>query len=63
VEPSGPNRSRLTVRISFTMPLGLLGRVADALGAQRRAQREAEEVLTNLKTHLEADNTATPPRR
>ena len=54
VEPRGPDRSRLTVRITFTMPLGILGRVADALGAQRRAQREAEEVLANLKAHLEA---------
>jgi hypothetical protein len=53
VEPLGPDRSRFTVRITFTMPLGLLGRVADALGAQRRALREAEEVLANVKARLE----------
>jgi uncharacterized membrane protein len=53
VEPLGPDRSRFTVRIRFTMPLGLLGRVADALGAQRRAQSEAEQVLANVKARLE----------
>ena len=53
VEPLGPDRARLTVRITFTLPLGLLGRAAAALGAQRRAEHEAEEVLANLKAHLE----------
>jgi uncharacterized membrane protein len=53
VEPLGVGRSRFTVRISFMMPLGLLGRVADALGVQRRAQREAEQVLANVKARLE----------
>jgi uncharacterized membrane protein len=53
VAPQGPQRSRLTVRITFTVPGGLLGRVAEALGAQRRAQREAEQVLANLKSQLE----------
>jgi uncharacterized membrane protein len=53
VDPQGPDRSRLTVRITFTLPGGLLGRLAEGLGAQRRAQREAEQVLTNLKAHLE----------
>jgi uncharacterized membrane protein len=56
VDPQGPERSRLTVRITFTLPGGLLGRVAEALGAQRRAQREAEQVLANLKAHLESDS-------
>lgn len=54
VEPLGPARSRFTVRITFTMPFGLLGRMADALGVQRRAQREAEEVLANVKARLES---------
>jgi uncharacterized membrane protein len=53
VEPLGPDRSRFTVRINFTLPLGVLGRVAGALGAQSRAQREAEEVLGNVKSQLE----------
>jgi uncharacterized membrane protein len=53
VDPRGPDRSRLTVRITYTMPLGMLGRLAGALGVQRRAQREAEEVLANVKSHLE----------
>ena len=61
VEPRGPDRSLLTVRITFTMPLGLLGRVADVLGAQRRAQREAEAVLANLKAHLEAPRARPSP--
>jgi hypothetical protein len=58
VEPLGPDRSRFTVRITFTMPLGVLGRVADALGAQRRAEREAEQVLANVKARLERDGSA-----
>jgi uncharacterized membrane protein len=53
VDPRGPDRSRLTVRINFTMPLGMLGRLAGALGVQRRAQHVAEEVLANVKSHLE----------
>jgi uncharacterized membrane protein len=53
VEPLGPDRSRFTVRITFTLPLGLLGRAAAALGAQRRAESEAEEVLANVKAHVE----------
>lgn len=56
VDAQGPRRSRLTVRITFTMPGGLLGRLAEGLGAQRRAQREAEQVLANLKAHLESDS-------
>jgi uncharacterized membrane protein len=56
VDPRGPHRSHLTVRITFTIPGGVLGRVAEALGAQRRAQREAEQVLANLKAHLEGDS-------
>jgi len=54
VEPLGSDRARFTVRITFTMPLGILGRVAGALGAERRAEHEAEEVLRNVKAHLEA---------
>jgi uncharacterized membrane protein len=53
VERLGPDRSRFTVRITFTLPLGLLGKAAAALGAQRRAQHEADEVLANVKAHLE----------
>jgi GrpB-like predicted nucleotidyltransferase (UPF0157 family) len=58
VEPRGPDRSRFTVRIAFTMPMGLLGRLAEGLGVQRRAQREAEEVLANVKAHLERHKAA-----
>jgi uncharacterized membrane protein len=53
VEALGPDRCRFTVRIGFTLPLGILGRVADALGAQRRAESEAERVLANVKARLE----------
>jgi len=58
VEPLGPDRSVFTVRITFTLPLGVLGRVAGALGAQRRAQHEAEEVLANVKSQLESGDAA-----
>jgi uncharacterized membrane protein len=61
VAPLGPDRSRFTVRISFTMPLGVLGRVAGALGAQRRAEFEAEEVLRNVKARLEGEDSPALP--
>jgi uncharacterized membrane protein len=61
VAPLGPDRSRFTVRINFTMPFGLLGRVASALGVQRRAQCEAEEVLTNVKAQLEGGDAVVKP--
>lgn len=61
VEPLGPDRCRFTVRINFTMPFGLLGRVANALGVQRRAQCEAEEVLTNVKARLEGGDSVARP--
>jgi hypothetical protein len=56
VEPLPADRSRFSVEITFTMPLGILGRMADALGAQRRAQHEAEEVLANVKARLETQS-------
>jgi hypothetical protein len=61
VEPQGPDRARFTVRITFTMPLGILGRLAEGLGVQRRAQHEAEEVLANVKAHLERSPAAPSP--
>ena len=61
VEALGPGRSRFTVRINFTMPFGLLGRVANALGVQRRAQCEAEAVLTNVKAQLEGGDAVARP--
>lgn len=53
IDPLGPDRSRLTVRITYMLPLGLLGRVAERLGVQGRSEQEAEEILANIKSQLE----------
>lgn len=48
VEPSGPGRSRLTVRIQYSLPFGPFGRVASRLGVEKLATAEAEQVLANI---------------
>lgn len=48
VEPAGPGRSRLSVRISYKLPFGPLGRVASKLGVEKLAAAEAEQVLASI---------------
>lgn len=54
VEPAGPGRSTLTVRIQYRLPFGPLGRVAARLGVERLAGTEAEQVLANIAALAEA---------
>ncbi len=58
VEPAGPGRSTLSVRITYKLPFGPLGRVASRLGVERLAAAEAEQVLANIAALAES---RTPP--
>jgi len=49
VEPLGNDSARLTVTMRYDLPLGLLGRLANKLGAERRALSEAGEVVAGIK--------------
>ena len=48
VEPLGPGRSRLGVRIRYDLPFGPFGRLAAKLGVERMAAAEAEQVLSSI---------------
>jgi uncharacterized membrane protein len=54
LEPLGPERTRLRIRIEYRLPLGVLGRVANRLGVARRADAEARQVAAGLKAMLES---------
>lgn len=54
VEDLGGDRCRFRLRITYTLPLGVLGRVASRLGVERRARAEAAEVVAGLKAVAEA---------
>lgn len=49
----GPGRSRFRLHITYTLPLGLLGKVAGRLGVERRARAEAAQVVAGLKAVAE----------
>jgi uncharacterized membrane protein len=48
-------RTRLEITIDYTLPGGVLGRVADHAGVASRAEREAQQVLDGVKRVVEAD--------
>jgi uncharacterized membrane protein len=54
VEPLGDDRCRFRLHITYTLPLGALGRLAGRLGVEHRATAEAEEVVEGLKRVAEA---------
>jgi uncharacterized membrane protein len=54
VEPLGEDRCRFRLHITYTLPLGVLGRAASRLGVERRARAEAAEVVAGLKAVAEA---------
>jgi hypothetical protein len=54
VEALGLDRCRFRLDITYTLPLGILGRVASRLGVERRARAEAAEVVAGLKAVAEA---------
>ncbi len=63
VEPAGPGRSRLAVRIQYKLPFGPFGRVASRMGVERLAAAEAAQVLANIAAIAEAasPSPADPP--
>jgi hypothetical protein len=58
IEPLGPDRCRFRLLITYTLPLGALGRLAGRLGVERRAAAEASEVVEGLKAVAEAASPA-----
>lgn len=54
VERQGDDRSTLTVTMRYELPLGILGRLANRLGAERRALNEAGSVVEGIKRLAEA---------
>lgn len=51
----GAERTRLEIVIDYTLPGGVLGRLADRAGIAARAEREAQQVLDGVKRTVEAD--------
>lgn len=58
VEPLGDDRCRFRLLITYSLPLGPLGRLAGRLGVERRAAAEAAEVVEGLKAVAEATRRA-----
>lgn len=54
VEALDAGRCRFRLHITYTLPLGVLGKVAGRLGVERRATAEAAEVVAGLKSVAEA---------
>jgi hypothetical protein len=48
LEDIGDGRSRMTLTIEYSLPLGALGRLAGRLGAERKALQEANQVLDGV---------------
>jgi len=48
VAPITNDRSKLTVSVEYSLPLGMLGRLAGRLGAERKALAETEQVLDGI---------------
>lgn len=49
-----PTTTRFTLTVDYHLPFGPLGRAASKLGVERLAEREAGEVVDNLKVLVEA---------
>ncbi len=58
IEPLGEDRCRFRLLITYSLPLGALGRLAGRLGVERRAAAEAAEVVEGLKAVAEAASPA-----
>lgn len=57
VEPLAPDRCRFRLHITYSLPLGVLGRMASRLGVERRARAEAVEVVEGMKALVGAERT------
>ena len=53
VAPIGRDRTRLTVRIDYRVPLGPLGRIAARMGVESRASAEARSVMEGIRRELQ----------
>lgn len=53
LEPLGAERTRLTIRADYVLPGGVLGRLVDRLGVERRARAEVGEVLRGVASAAE----------
>lgn len=53
VEALGDDRCRFRLHITYRLPLGPLGRLANRLGVEQRARAEAGAVVSNLKALAE----------
>jgi uncharacterized membrane protein len=49
LEPLGRSRCRLSITIDYSVPGGLLGRLAAKAGVEQQAGREAQAVLDGIK--------------
>jgi uncharacterized membrane protein len=53
LQDCGPDRSRLSVVMDYSLPGGPLGRLAAKAGIEARATREAQEVLDGIRSAVE----------
>jgi len=53
ITSESPTTATLTMSIDYTLPLGLLGRLAAKLGAERRALDEATQVVASIRETAE----------
>lgn len=58
VAPIDDDRSTLTVSVEYSLPLGVLGRLAGRLGAERKALAESKVVIDGI-ARLTEDRTRT----
>jgi uncharacterized membrane protein len=54
LEPLADGRTRLVLEMAYALPFGLLGRLANKLGAEARALDEAAQVLEGIRRVAEA---------
>jgi hypothetical protein len=67
VTPTGTGSCRVTLRMTYELPFGPLGRLAGKLGVETRATSEAEQLLAGLErvvesTPVSGTRTGSPPR-
>lgn len=48
IESLGAGRTRLSIRGDYDLPFGMLGRLIDRMGAEKRARSEMNEVLQGV---------------
>jgi uncharacterized membrane protein len=58
---AGSGRSHLEIVIDYTLPGGLLGRLADRAGVEAKASQEAQAVLDGVKSTVETQRSRADP--